>query len=417
MNIGRMFASAIVRRLAYVLIALLLAWLGVGDASAQTTCPNSAGNACTQGSAYAACMSQTVSENSGWTWANKRCTHEVVSSTWAVYSCLVDRTRTSDGAQNNNAGCQAGNQFWYMRSKSCSAQPPTSGGYYRLGSTPNSCVDGCVYSPVSGSTTSQQVINGVTYMSTSQMVPSGDVCGENDGGGTQVTQEECHTQGTLTQCIRPDGKHCAQASSGKRFCWSPSEAGTKQEGNEGATKSPTGTTINPPKNPPPNGGDWTSTGSGGMSNTSGGTTNNYTITSWNSTYGNTGTGGGSTNPDGSENGNGDGEGDGEDDGNGPGPSTGESLGDLYTPTEDTAASLMQAFFNAAGDTALLSQINTFFGNCGYAGTCPQWSYETDFTGNMTFAQLCDGTIGDILSFAGFAVLAVAAFGAFRIAIY
>lgn len=411
MNVVRMFASAIVRRLAVLLIGGVLAWAGC-DAKAQVAgCPGNStpgsGTGCgTQGGAYSSCMAAAASYTGS---KSAACEEVRGTGSWRYYAC----TRSG-----SSSGCNGFPYYYFPATALCSAQAPQSGGYYRLGSTANSCTEGCVFSPAAGASTSQQVIAGVTYLSTSQRVPTGDVCSANDGGGgTEVTEEECHTQGNLTQCIRPDGKHCAQASTGKRFCWSPSEAGTKQEGNEGATKSPTGTAINPPKNPPPNGGDWTSTGSGGMSNTSGGTTNNYTITNWNSSYGNTGNGGGSTNPDGSENGNGDGDGDGEDDGNGPGPSTGESLGDLYTPTEDTAASLMQAFFNAAGDTALLSQIGTFFGNCGYAGTCPQWSYETDFTGNMTFAQLCDGTIADILNFAGFCVLAVAAFGAFRIAIY
>ena len=123
MNVGRIFGNAIARRVAYVLVALALAWMGLDDASAQTSCPQTAGNTCTQGVAYAACSMQAVSEMAGWTWANKRCTHEIVSSTWAVYSCYVDRTRTSDGAQNNNSGCQASNQFWYQRSRSCGAIP------------------------------------------------------------------------------------------------------------------------------------------------------------------------------------------------------------------------------------------------------------------------------------------------------
>lgn len=49
MNIGRIFVSAVVRRVAYVLVALLLAWLGLGPARAQTT------NYPDMGAAYAAC--------------------------------------------------------------------------------------------------------------------------------------------------------------------------------------------------------------------------------------------------------------------------------------------------------------------------------------------------------------------------
>ncbi|ANO58020.1 hypothetical protein CDO11_11745 [Xanthomonas oryzae pv. oryzae] len=50
--LARVFASAIARRLAYVLVAATLAWCGIGCASAQ--------DFGTQGAAYSACMSQTA---------------------------------------------------------------------------------------------------------------------------------------------------------------------------------------------------------------------------------------------------------------------------------------------------------------------------------------------------------------------
>lgn len=50
--IGRVFASAVARRLAYVLVAGVLAWCGMGRANAQ--------DFGTQGAAYSACMSQTA---------------------------------------------------------------------------------------------------------------------------------------------------------------------------------------------------------------------------------------------------------------------------------------------------------------------------------------------------------------------
>ncbi|UXA69050.1 hypothetical protein M0D46_18770 [Xanthomonas prunicola] len=50
--LARVFASAIARRLAYVLVAAVLAWCGMGRANAQ--------DFGTQGAAYSACMSQTA---------------------------------------------------------------------------------------------------------------------------------------------------------------------------------------------------------------------------------------------------------------------------------------------------------------------------------------------------------------------
>lgn len=50
--LARVFASAIARRLAYVLVAATLAWCGIGCASAE--------DFGTQGAAYSACMSQTA---------------------------------------------------------------------------------------------------------------------------------------------------------------------------------------------------------------------------------------------------------------------------------------------------------------------------------------------------------------------
>lgn len=57
MKLGRIFANAIVRRLAYVLVAAALAWVGLGDARAQTcsTSGNVNADMCPdQGSAYSA---------------------------------------------------------------------------------------------------------------------------------------------------------------------------------------------------------------------------------------------------------------------------------------------------------------------------------------------------------------------------
>lgn len=411
MNIKHMIASALVRRIVYVLVALALGALA-NLAKAQNT------TSADQGEAFVKCNQAHAAAIANWNtsqYDNQEqpgCTPAPLSYQ-KFFSCGYQRrAKTCPTCGWITISCGA--HSW--TGGTCANRPPSDSGWYRVGSG-TGCDAGCAYS--GGTASETTTVAGFTYLKTSGRTPTGAVCDYTSNPDEEVTGEQCHTQGGLTQCVRPDGKHCAVASSGKKFCWQPSEAGVKAEGNEGATKSPDGTVVKPPSAPPPNGGEWTSGPMGQVStSTNGGTTNNYTITNWNSSYGNQGSGTGSTNPDGSENpGNGDGNGDGDDDDDGPGPPTNETIGELYTPTDDTAQSLMQAFFDAAGDTQLLQSVNTFFGNCGYGGSCPSMQYENEYLGRLNFSQLCDGTMGDIFTFAGFCVLAVAAFGAWRIAIY
>lgn len=78
MNIGRIFANAIARRVAYVLVAAALVWLGLNDARAETY-PD-------QGSAYAACRAHRAQAaiNAGWGENTGQC---APSTTY--YSCYA----------------------------------------------------------------------------------------------------------------------------------------------------------------------------------------------------------------------------------------------------------------------------------------------------------------------------------------
>src|SRR5690606_22207226 len=127
-------------------------------------------------------------------------------------------------------------------------------------------------------------VNGKTYHSGAGATPTGSLCTYGAGEG-EVTTDDCTTLGDLTQCVKPDGRHCAKASTGREFCWNPAEAGVKVSGNEGATKAPASAGINAPPKPPANGGDWEAKGTGSVSVGSGSTINNYTIQYWQSTYG------------------------------------------------------------------------------------------------------------------------------------
>lgn len=59
MNFRRMLASALARRVAYVIVAAALAWLGLGEARAQNACLTTA-DACDQGQAYQVCISHAT---------------------------------------------------------------------------------------------------------------------------------------------------------------------------------------------------------------------------------------------------------------------------------------------------------------------------------------------------------------------
>lgn len=59
MNIGRIFANALVRRIAYVLVAMALAWLGIDSARAATEYPD-------QASANAACQADLAAHLAQW---------------------------------------------------------------------------------------------------------------------------------------------------------------------------------------------------------------------------------------------------------------------------------------------------------------------------------------------------------------
>lgn len=51
----------------------------------------------------------------------------------------------------------------------------------------------------------------------------------NDPEVAQPSENECVQVGNQTACIKPDGKMCAKASTGREFCWNPHETGQKTD--------------------------------------------------------------------------------------------------------------------------------------------------------------------------------------------
>ncbi len=134
MNIGRIFANAIARRVAYVLVAMLLAWLGIGSARAQQSFPD-------QGSAYAACQADMAAHPYE---VRDACWHQP----WGQYGWYYCRGLNSNGVSIVN--CNGGpGSYVYPIANNCSSRPNYvgSGPVSTVQSTARngsiSCVNGC----------------------------------------------------------------------------------------------------------------------------------------------------------------------------------------------------------------------------------------------------------------------------------
>lgn len=136
MNIGRIFVSAVVRRVAYVLVALLLAWIGLGRAEAAIYS--------NEGAAKSACLAAQVAATVGnRTPVPTSCQTRTVNGGYGLYTCYVWN-------QVNTYACKApDNNFQWAVANNCTALPPyigpppasTAVGVIRNGSL--TCVNGC----------------------------------------------------------------------------------------------------------------------------------------------------------------------------------------------------------------------------------------------------------------------------------
>lgn len=132
--IARIFATALARRLALVIVAGVLAFLGIGNARAQTY-PD-------QGTAYARCksnMAAHLSKEPQYPMVTGSCsTINVISSTVSGYFCLNSR----------GSPCMGTQAYYFMKAGTCDKRPDWNGAYpYLSGGTPRNgsitCNDGC----------------------------------------------------------------------------------------------------------------------------------------------------------------------------------------------------------------------------------------------------------------------------------
>ncbi len=279
------------------------------------------------------------------------------------------------------------------------------------------CYQGCWYAMGQESTKYKLGAATKSVMTSTGLTPDGGVCADLT---SPSIDDQCVPDGTLTQCVKPDGSHCSSASNGKQFCWGKDEAGVKvaPSGNEAATKSPEGAGINAPRTPPKNGGDWQVVGQSTTSITNNNTTTNYNTTNFQSSYGPSGNGG-SGSGSGGDGGSGDG-GDGGDDGgddggNDPG-GVGSGVGELYTPSGQTVQTVLGPYYSQVMAVPIVAGLTHFMGVQG-GGSCPVFTVEASrFWSAMSYSAHCSGEFLTFLRACGWVLFAAATYLSVKIAV-
>jgi len=94
-----------------------------------------------------------------------------------------------------------------------------------------------------------------------------------------------------------------------------------------------------------------------------------------------------------------------------------NIGNLYTPSTDTPSSVYAAFKQSVSSSAVVSSVTGFF-SLSASGSCPVYTMAASkYVPAQTFDYFCQPGVLSYLQLAGFIVLAVGAFCAFRIALY
>nr|WP_298150448.1 hypothetical protein [uncultured Pseudoxanthomonas sp.] len=214
MKLRHVFASAIVRRLAYLLVGAVLAWAGLSDAHAQSGCPAnsqpSSGSGCgSQGAAYSACMSAAASYTGA---KSQACESATIGATWGYYACTRNGSAT---------GCNSAGRFYYfLKADSCASKPSQITQFLPLTGS-SQCWNGCVvtYMQNGDDTTSTRSHTGAICSDTNfkDNCPSGSFW-NGHMGVCQPIQPDCPTGQTRVdgqckpenQC--PDGMVAVQGS-------------------------------------------------------------------------------------------------------------------------------------------------------------------------------------------------------------
>lgn len=296
--LSRVIASTLVRRLTLVLLAIVLAYFGVGKAHAgctQTSDPATM-SCVTKGEATMACNAEKPSGG-----VCKDLSWAIVCSRNGGWSCDhpgggPDPSRHSYWRYGSSEMCPGG-RVW--DGEQCTLMCP--GGYIEDASNPGTCMDfdkctqlnqsagyafegnvtkgskeycpqGCQYKAVGPSV----CIGGGGLMP--ELVCSGhyETTGAACSKNPQPTNNEknssekkaaadrkdgdCKPMGTLTMCMKANGQHCVTASTGWQQCWNPGETGEKANGPNLQKKEASANSSEAPSTPPPADNTWRKTG-------------------------------------------------------------------------------------------------------------------------------------------------------------
>lgn len=142
MNLGRIFANAIARRVAVVLVALVLGWLGIGAARAQSfTSKCTTPGVCSQGEAFTACEAGIAwwkARNPGG--AAYTCGHVANQGTLSRYVPIYPGNNPVFCAGLNGVPCA----YYYRADKLCSSNSSQTTTFYPPSGSV-ACNGGCEY--------------------------------------------------------------------------------------------------------------------------------------------------------------------------------------------------------------------------------------------------------------------------------
>lgn len=249
MKWGDYIKRTAVRRIVYLVIGAIFALVFGGRAFAQTG-PIEQRTFPTASEAYAACMTtaQWFVNASAATRANPRCKLEITfnpprnvngTEIRGMYSCYhgydYDPDREVQCALSNpyfqygDTTCPSG-QAWDAPTNSCktdcSGKPDLNGVLaVNLALGEQLCKGGCSYAPLpeQSGAFGQETTFGATWRAT------GATCSaDNHTKPFDPNKDICTQQGSLTQCVKPDGRFCANATTGKEICWNKGETGQRR---------------------------------------------------------------------------------------------------------------------------------------------------------------------------------------------
>ena len=312
---ARIFAHALARRVAVVIVGGLLAWFGMGRVYAADC--ESYVDQCTMAQAQAV-ISNWVSEqdtargafagsprkDGSWWWYDGRWTSPsgVYKSAVAPTSTCPDGSTTTTG---HCGGCQApewedpttpGQCLSSLKCLSRNVDLGSNAGDARPSLATSRCVAGCKFGMVGPYTTDTNNVSGVGSRTVYRgvMEYTGDQCGVSpidpvwdQNKVKEQPPQECTGGPALQVCVKKSGERCVTSKSGRQICWGPNETGQKTD-NDVLQKRDAGPNEIPPNPTIPTGDTLNKVGQSVTNTTTNNTTNSIvttTTTNYITTYG------------------------------------------------------------------------------------------------------------------------------------